>query len=160
VEAGDVQVPPNADATVRDMAGKMRESLMQFASPVPEEPVGVGATWEVTSHPSAGGLLLTQKAVQKLVARKGSQVQTRAVVKSFAGPQEMKSDKLPAGARMQAQSLQASGSGFANWGLDHLVPDRSETKVRSLLNATLTMAEESVPMKAEAEIEIALTRAP
>lgn len=160
VEAGDVDVPSDAPPAAREMAGKMRESLVQFASPVPKEPVGVGAIWEVTSHPIAGGLKMTQKARQKLVKRAGTEVQTEATVKSFAGPQPMQSDKLPPGARMQAESLQATGSGFANWALDRLVPARSETKVRSMLNATLTVAEDSVPMKAEAEIEIALTRAP
>lgn len=160
VEAGDVEVPRDAPASVVDMANKMRESLMQFASPVPKEPVGIGAVWEVTSHPLAGGIKVTQKARQKLVGRKGSQIQTEATVKSFAGPQPMKNDKLPAGATADVESLEARGSGFANWALDRLVPDRSEVKVRSELNATLRMADDSVPMKARAEIEIALTRAP
>jgi hypothetical protein len=160
VEAGDVEVANDAPPTVREMATKMRESLTQFASPVPVEPVGVGAVWEVTSHPTAGGVKVTQKARQKLVSRKGSQIQTEATVKSIGAPQEMHSDKLPPGARADVQSLEVRGAGIANWGLDHLVPDRSEVKVRSELNATLRMADDSVPMKAQAEIEIALTRAP
>lgn len=98
VEAGDVEVPSDAPATVKEMAGKMRESLMQFASPVPVEPVGIGAVWEVTSHPTAGGVKVTQKARQKLVGRNGPHIQTEATVKSVAAPQEMHNDKLPPGA--------------------------------------------------------------
>jgi hypothetical protein len=127
---------------------------------VPTEPVGIGAVWEVTSHPIAGGIKVTQKARQKLVGRNGSQIRTEATVKSSAAPQPMKSNKLPAGATADVDSLEARGAGFASWALDHLVPERSEVKVRSDLDATLRMADDSAPMKARAEIEIALTRAP
>jgi hypothetical protein len=160
VEDGDVEVPPNAPQTLVEMADQMRESLTQFANPVPEEPVGIGAQWEVTTYPRSSGVRVTQKAIQTLVSRNGMHIETKTTVASSAEPQPMKSNKLPPGARADVKSLEVRGSGGASWSLDHLVPARSKVKVRSELHATLSLAEDSVPMKAEAEIEIALTRGP
>ncbi len=160
VEAGDVEVPPDATPTLKQMATQMRESITQFASPVPEEPVGVGAVWEVTTHPIAGGVKVTQKATQTLVSRQGPNLKTSAVVASTAAPQEMKNDKLPPGARADVQSLHVTGNGSSVWSLVHMVPDHSQVKVHSKLDALLTVGKDSLPMKAEAEIEIGLTRAP
>jgi hypothetical protein len=160
VESGDVQVPPNASPALREMADQVRQSLTQFASPVPEEPVGVGGVWEVTTRPLAGGVRVTQKARQTLVERSGATVRTRAVVTSTAEPQPMRNTKLPPGARADLVSLEVNGKGSAQWSLLHMVPERSVVHVTSTLDATVSLGEETLPMRTETDLDMEITRAP
>ncbi len=64
------QMPENADQSMKDMMDSMKNSLKQMSSPLPEEAVGIGAQWEVTTH-VMGRLNLDQKATATLTELEG-----------------------------------------------------------------------------------------
>jgi hypothetical protein len=156
VTAGTVDMPDTASPDVKKLGDQLRESLTEFASPVPKEPIGLGAKWVVTTHPHANGIELTQKATQTLVERKGSHVKTSAVVESSAQPQPMHVDKLPPGASAALEGLTSHGEGGSTWSLDHLVPASARAHSKSKLEATMTMDGHSMPLVTESIIELTL----
>lgn len=93
-----VQVPGSSRVEGAGALGPMAsaiESLNQAQSPLPEEPVGVGARWETTSVLELEGLLITTIATSELVSMDGTILELRVT-----GTQEVDPDS-----RMRTQGL-------------------------------------------------------
>lgn len=93
-----LQVPGSSRVEGAEALGPMAstlESLNQAQSPLPEEPVGVGARWETISLLELEGLRITTIATSELVSIDGTIVEL-----TMTGRQEVDPDT-----RMQAQGL-------------------------------------------------------
>lgn len=159
-ENAKVNVPPDVDPKTRQMLNNMNESIQSLANPLPEEPVGVGAKWDVTMHPVVNGVSATQVYHCKLLSAHGDHITLAVGIEQSASPQTLHLPNLPPGAKVDLVSLTSSGSGKLDVDLSHLVPRHSQVKIhsKSAMNATtsgqtqrmgtdMTMAIEVTPSK-------------
>jgi len=131
VEA-DVKVPEKASAQTQQMVDSIRQSLAQIAAPVPEEPVGVGATWETTTKLQQNGLVIEQTATNQLVALKGKTFTLKIEVAQTAQPQKFTANGMTA----DLESYSASGGGETTIGLANLVPTKATMGLHSAMRMT------------------------
>lgn len=124
---GDIQVPPLAEPSIRQMMENMREQLRQLSSPLPEEPVGIGASWQVDTAHNLSGIMADQTSIHTLTALKGDRGQQSIALKQKAPAQTMKNDKLPPGFEMKLLSLSSEGKGKMSFDLKKLVPSSEMT---------------------------------
>lgn len=107
----------------------IRVALEQTSNPLPEEPIGVGAKWEVATIVDTG-LLLRGKTVFELVELKGNKGKVRFTI-------DQKSDPKPGPAVcpqphvvVQPTLWSAAGTGERSFDLGELIVGKYETKLK------------------------------
>lgn len=105
---------------VDPQTAQLMEQLSGYSSPVPREPVGVGAVWETDTVDAQG---IVQTSVFTVVAIEGSIVQLSTVVKQTVQPGE----QVDFGTGVPAEILawDVAGSGVASWDLNSVVGESS-----------------------------------
>ncbi len=120
----DAVVPPGASPQVKDMVDKLRQQMRQMSAPFPEEPVGLGARWEVHMAVATDMFRIEQVATYRLVKREGNALEMEVEVRQSAPAQEVKVPNLP-GAKGKLLEMRSTGGGRMRVDLGRLVPESS-----------------------------------
>jgi hypothetical protein len=110
-----------SDPQVVKTMGQMRQSMEQASSPLPEEPVGAGARWEVSQIVRADGMQIRQSVEYTLGARDGDVVTLTTKLNQDADKQTISTPEMN-GVVAQLESYKASGTGTLKTDLAGLVP--------------------------------------
>ncbi|MFG0285313.1 MAG: DUF6263 family protein [Phycisphaerales bacterium JB039] len=120
-----------------DAAGPMRAQMesmgsqaSQLGAVFPEEPVGVGARWEVTMELDNAGVMMQQTMLATLKSIEGDVITLDMAMSQSAEQQDFAPPGMPPGMEVDLESLTGSGEGVMQIDLSRLVP------VRSTLDAT------------------------
>jgi hypothetical protein len=125
-------IPKGLDPSMKQVTEKLSASLDQISSPVPKEPVGIGAKWRVTSSPRLSGTTLRQTATYQLMNLKDGIASLNVWVEQRADAQALSNRPgMPAGAKMTLKSLDSQGEGQVRAALNQLLPIRSNIMMRS-----------------------------
>jgi hypothetical protein len=98
------------------------QALQQMSAPLPLEPVGIGAAWQVIEDVESAGFSVTQTAVYTLKSADGSDVTLDIALTQSASAQTVDFAGLPAGVEARLDSLESSGAGTMQIALDRFVP--------------------------------------
>lgn len=139
----------------QQMIGELSSQLENLSTPLPEEPVGVGAKWESRQALKIAGQYSFQKAVAEVVSIDGANVTLKLSIEQTAPAQTITNPALPAGAEVQLDGSKGTGTGTSVIHLDTLVPT-GETTVTSNMSMTVSMAGQSQPMTTESTIKITI----
>jgi len=123
-------IPSAVPPRTATMLGNIFDSLELV--PFPEEPVGVGATWEVQETIDVNAYSLQQVVVYKLLAREGDEIQLEIIVTQTAEPQPLR--ELPRGMQAMIEIFEGDARGRADISLTRLVP-HTELDYNSMLEA-------------------------
>ena len=153
-----VDVPPTAPQTVIDTMDSLRQSMRQLAPALPEEPVGIGARWEVHSNVRAKAMHLEQTATYTLKARKGDVVDEDVTLVQSAPAQTMHLPGKAANAHVELVSETGTGGGavrrkLAGVGASSSLQLHTETKMLTIaagqkqpLDMSLTLEVQTKPL--------------
>ncbi len=114
----EIKLPPGIDPQIRQSMEQMKQSMNQMSAPLPEEPVGRGARWQVTMPVETPAMKLTQIATYTLSEIQGDKVKFDITIKQSAPPQEIDTP----GAKVLLESLKTSGKGTVELQMTNLVP--------------------------------------
>lgn len=128
------ELPPGArPRLLKDQVEDLRQMLLQFAVPLPEEPVGPGARWEVRSELAWEWLHVgrdvfafrgEQTSVYRLTALDGDRLQLEVeLTRTFPAQEMMPSNEAGSPGRLEA--LQTQGTGRLGVDLRIPVPEAS-----------------------------------
>ena len=119
----DVKVPAGVDAQAKQFLDNMKQSMSQMSAPLPEEPVGKGASWRVTMPIVTPMVALTQVATYTLTDIQGEKVAFGVTIEQSAAPQQVRAPGAPPGTSVSLESLNSSGEGTVELALSNsLVP--------------------------------------
>jgi hypothetical protein len=141
-QEGRIDVPPGADPQLKDIIDSMQQSMKQFSSPLPEEPVGAGARWETTYQLTQKGIRIDQVAKIEVRSIEGERLRLAVSLTQSAPAQRMQIPDLPASARMDLVSLASTGEGASVLDLGRLVPSSAEVKLTMLMKTRMQMGQE------------------
>jgi len=138
----DIKAPPNVDPQTRHMMDQIKEGTGNMNTPFPEEPVGVGAKWEMKKVTKIETASLEQTGTYELVSVEGDHLSTK-----FSGGFNSTS---PAG-QAPAAAGQVSGnmSGTANLDLSKLVGSAANMD----MHMEMPMGKQSMKMDMNMSIE-------
>lgn len=146
-----MNVPESAPADVRQILDGMQRSMQNVGAPMPDEPVGVGAVWEVQMDLELNGMQITQVATYTLKKLTSDSIDTDLTMKQSAKKQQMKLPNLPPGTSVELQSLDGHGSGSMTLSFDRLVP-KSKLELVTVTDAVITTAGMEQPMKSSTSV--------
>ena len=129
-----INVPPGADPQTKQVMQGMEQAMQQMGAPLPEEPVGIGAQWQVISKLSQNGIQIRQTATYDLVKLAGDALSCKLAIIQVAPKQ-----KVPAavGVTVDLLSLKSTGGGTTDLRLTKVAPVKSLLKVASFVKMGL-----------------------
>jgi hypothetical protein len=160
LEKADVKMPANVNPQMLQMMDSMKQSMSQATAPFPEEPVGVGATWQVISNLEANGMKVTQTATFELVSLDGNKGTAKIKLEQTAPPQEIKPPGTPASIKTRLNHLASSGSGEMSFDLSRVVPVKSNVSMKSdiSISAEGQGEKQDVSMKMDLAMDMTATK--
>jgi hypothetical protein len=146
---------PGASETLKSQLDTIRDSVRQMSVPFPEEEVGKGAKWDVTSRVPLGGALVDSKTSYTLTKLEADRADAEIAITMSAPPnQPMHIGALPPGATATLDSVAGTGSGKVSPSFVRLV-GTSTTKIAMESSFSVTMKGEKAQMKMKSEIAAA-----
>ncbi|HHH29983.1 MAG TPA: hypothetical protein ENK57_16785 [Polyangiaceae bacterium] len=145
-----IAMPGTVDAQTQQVVQGMEQALRQISAPLPEEPVGVGATWRVVTHLSQNGVSLKETATYELKKMVGDRVELGVQLEQSAPKQKVKS---PVGVTVDLLSLHSSGGGDMSLKLDRIAPVTSQLSLDSAVAMALP---ENKTMKMSSKMAIGI----
>lgn len=124
-------LPQGLDPMLKQMMQQMLNSVEQFSSPLPLEPVGVGSQWRVTSTLNLGGMNFSQIVTYQLASLKDGVATLNVGLEQTAPPQKLNTPGLPKGITLNLKSYKGIGQGEIIMGLKQLMPVQSTMSLTS-----------------------------
>lgn len=153
----ELEVPANASPQLQQMLDGLRQGMDDMTAPLPEEPVGVGARWRVTSTLDLAAMKSTRVVEAKLERVTAQGAELSLTVSMQAAQQPLKVPGLPPGATATLDSLTASGQGRMSIQLDRLTP-KSEISVSVQTRATVTVNGEISQANSDVTTDVRMDR--
>lgn len=117
---GALSFPDEAEAQAhRD---ELAQRLLGYLVPLPEDAVGPGARWTVTSRLQQGAAVVEQVARYRLLARTGQSLRLAVDVRRIGDAQRLAVADLPAGAALELVALFRAVTGEVTMRLDAPLP--------------------------------------
>lgn len=154
-QKAEIKAPDNAHPQVMQMIDNMQQQIHQFSVPLPEEPVGVGARWTVTTQFETGGIFITNIYHYTLEQMENDVITMKVSLEQQAEPQNIKNPALPPGTTVKLTKLQSSGSGHVVMNLAQLLP-QSEISSTSTMNMHIQSGAQEQDMTQSISITIKL----
>ncbi len=126
-----VTTVPGMKAALLTHATAINQLLEQVTTPLPVEPVGIGARWEVANTIVQDGVTLHETIICTLAASDGNTVQIVMQIKRHADPQPVHDPNMPPGASADLSSYAFAGTGRTVLRLDRLHPIEAVINVTS-----------------------------
>lgn len=132
IKSSKITLPESVDPLSKNFLEQISNSLNQMSSPVPEEAVGIGAKWRISSQLKMGSINMNQSAVYELVSLKDNVATLNLTMEQQANAQEVTLPGIPTGsANISLKSLTSQGQGQMNLSLDSIMPTRSTMSISS-----------------------------
>lgn len=128
-----IAVPTGAPAEAKQMVDQMKSSFESMVAPLPDEPVGIGARWQVISRLSTGADIL-QWTTYTLEKRSGNGVELTALVNQLAADPNMTGPQLPPGAKATIGTFRSGGTGHSTLDLTRIAPETGGGDVKSAMS--------------------------
>jgi hypothetical protein len=137
----EISMPADAPASARDTMGSMQGSAGRN-TPLPAEPVGVGARWESEIPMRQNGIELRALSRYRVRELAGTRVGLDVEMELSGAAQEIKLPNGSGTARME--SMRGTGTGTVDLDLGSLVPRRSHTDLDTQMSMRIPAGGQSL----------------
>jgi hypothetical protein len=149
-----INVPSSFPAQAQQMLTGMNQSFESMVAPLPNEPVGIGGKWEVTTRVVSSGADLLQFAVYTLKEKAGSKATLDVTVTQVAASEKITAPGMPAGATAKLKRFNSGGTGTNKLDVKSATPEGGRMTVKTGMDLEVTLGASA----AEAtSVETALT---
>jgi len=150
----ELKLPEGFPPQAQQMLQGMNQSFESMMAPLPVDPVGIGAQWEVVTRVSSSGADLLQFATYTLKKKTGSKALLEVSVKQLAAKATITAPGLPAGTLARLVAFKSEGSGTNEIDTKSVAPESGKMVVKS--GMTLEVSGGGVPAQ-ETTMDTTLT---
>lgn len=121
---------------VKQLMQSMQSAFGQLSAPFPEQAVGKGARWQITTNVEQMGMKLNQVATYTLEKLEGDRGTTRVELKQSAPGSHIQIPGVPMGVKSDLLGMSGTGKGNVDFDLSRSIPGgdittQSNVKVRT-----------------------------
>jgi len=143
VRDAKVELPKGFPASAQALVEGLNQSFESMVAPLPAEPVGLGAKWQVVSRMSASGVDLLQSATYTLTARDGEHATLDVAMTQLAASDTIKSPGNPGGAVAHVKSFISGGTGTTRINTSSVVPEGGVTTMKTSVKISVSQGAET-----------------
>jgi hypothetical protein len=118
-----LDIPQSVPPAAQQIMGGMSQSFESMMTPLPADPVGVGARWQVINRMTSGGADLLQSAIYTLKARSGPSATVGIALTRLAASDTIHTAQMPAGMNAKVKSFSSSSSGTMKLDMKSVAPE-------------------------------------
>lgn len=119
---GDINLADGIDPQLSQVFDSAEQSLQQMSAHLPQQPVGLGARWQVIQDVESAGFRVSQTTNYTLAAVNGNEITLDVALTQTGSDQVVDFPGLPAGIEASLNSLESSGTGSMRVQLNRFVP--------------------------------------
>ena len=149
----ELKLPPDANPQMKQMMDQMKDSLANLASPLPDEPVGPGAKWEVKMPIKSQGMTIEQTATYELVSVEGDRVTAKSKIGQRAAKQKIDNPAMP-GMKIDLDKMSGNGMGQFTLDLSHVLPPERTMDLHSDFSMGMDMAGQKQTMTMKMDLNL------
>jgi hypothetical protein len=157
VEQLSIEMPSGADPATRELITEIDYAVRQIWEPLPEQPVGTGARWDVQTSSSLRGMKVDQVRRYTLRERGASASKLSFIVEQAAKPQPLQLPNAPPGARVRLEQLASAGDGEVTLDLSMLVPRASKLNLKTTNIISVEAEGRQERVRSDMQVELALS---
>jgi hypothetical protein len=128
-----VALPPTAPVAAQHALASVSQSFDSMVAPLPREPIGRGARWQVVSRVTSSGADLLQEATCTLVERDGPHGTLAVEVSQRAASREVRVPGMPDGVKAILRYFRSVGSGRSEIDTRQLAPSAGKLEVATVM---------------------------
>ncbi len=126
----NINFPQGTDNSLKQYIDQFSNSMQQLSTPLPLEPVGVGAKWRANQSVNVSGMTVNQSALYELVSIKdGIATFNITIEQQVPGTQKLNLPQAPQGLTMTVKSYDGKGQGQAQISMNKLIPVSSNVSL-------------------------------
>ena len=151
------EVKGGADMTpqLKQQMEQMKSALGNTGIGLPEEPVGLGAKWEVKQQVDSQGMKLDQTTIYELIALDGDKVTAKTTLKQVAENQTINNPSMPQ-TKVEVRRLTSAGSGETTFDLSQVLPVKSVLKMKNDTDMAMDMGGQNMDMTMKMDMTVTL----
>jgi hypothetical protein len=153
----DLDIPGDLNPTLKALMESMKEQLGNMMVPMPDEPVGVGATWTVHTESAIGGIKAEIEYSYTLVEHTGNRVVLSASYVQSVQEQDADLPTMPAGATTHVYASKVTGFGRTVLDLTDLFPVESSVETLGPVHMLVTQDGEKTDLVQRMHIKMKLS---
>jgi hypothetical protein len=138
--------PGSVTDDARPFVEPFLDTVRTLIVPLPREPVGVGARWEVSQVMGMMGLRISHTATYELLGMEDGALRIRVAAAETATAQTLPAQGMGDSAVLELRSLYGHGEGAATVDLARLLPRSMELEIRMDASAALISGEMRQPI--------------
>ena len=131
-----VELPKGFPAAARTLVEGLNQSFESMVAPLPREPVGLGAKWQVVSRMAASGADLLQSATYTLKARDGEHATLDVTMTQLSASDTINAPNSPPGQVTRVKSFSSGGTGTTRISTASAVPEGGVTAMKTAMTIT------------------------
>lgn len=132
-----LDVPPSVPAAAQQIMNGMSHSFESMVTPLPQEPVGVGARWQVVSRLNTGGADILQSAIYTLKSRSGQRASLDVTVLQLAANDTIRTPQMPAGMSAKIKTFSSTGSGTSQLDVKSVAPEGGTMSLKTTMEISV-----------------------
>jgi hypothetical protein len=126
-----IDVPPDFPAQAQQMLSGMNQSVESMVAPLPAEPVGVGARWQVMTRVTSAGADLLQLSTYELTARDGAKLSLKVGLTQLAASAALPVPGAGGDLSARLEAFRSGGSGTSEIDTTRVAPRAGEMTLES-----------------------------
>jgi hypothetical protein len=150
-----VNLSDNVDPELAQVMESAEQSMQQISAPLPADPVGIGARWEVSSDVQSQGFTVSQTATYTLTAFDGDSAEVDIKMTQTAPPQLVEAPGMPPGTEASLESLESTGTGTMQIEFARLVP-RSEISLAMAMAMSIAMQGQTMQIGMDMQMDTSM----
>ncbi len=154
----EFNIPEGLSPQIKQMLEGMKDSMSRLSSPVPAEPIGKGAKWEVVQYITANGMKLKQTTTHEIKQIDNDGFEMFVMIDQAAEPQDIKNPMLPAGTKLTLNSLTSKGTGKSTIVESSVFPISSVVSLESKTDMSVDVGGQAQQMNTDLTLEISLNQ--
>ena len=137
-----VELPKGFPKAAEALVAGLNQSFESMVAPLPVEPVGLGAKWQVVSRMAASGADLLQSATYTLEARDGAHATLDMTTTQLSASDTIHALGSPGGAVTRVKAFSSGGSGTTRIDTTSVVPESGTTTMKTGMTVLVTQGAE------------------
>ena len=155
IKSADMNVPAGASPQLRQSVEQMKDALSGVSAPFPEEPIGVGAKWEMRQVLKSQGMNIKQTSAYELVALDGNRAEVKLTLLQSAANQKISNPAMP-GIKMDLDKMEGAGLGRMTYDLMRLMALSGEVASDSDIKMSMNLGGQKQAMEMKTTTKLRL----
>jgi hypothetical protein len=157
----EFSVPEDANPMSVQMMDAFKQTANQVCTPLPDQPVGKGAKWEIVATINDAGMTMKQTTTMSIKELASDGFTADVDLKQAADKQDIKLPQMPPGYKVELVNFKGSAGGEIKATTSSILPVSSTMNISSDQEIKVSDGTgESQVMKQSTKIELSLTSGP